>query len=157
MPKKRATVSRLSDPQQPSISVDIRQKKVTPENRPAIIDEFGRLGVQMDALRALQGRYEMLRAKIAGWYDELDPAESCSAEGHKYSVQIGPRSARRSIVDVEALFERLGEKRFLPICSVSLEKLDTVMLPADQINFIRSDRSGPRVVKPVAKFMSAAS
>lgn len=126
--------------------------KQQPPGRPEIVDEFGRLGAKLDQMKPLVQRYEMLRAQISAWYNDSDPEGSYSDDGAEFSVQVGPRALRRSIADMAAIMDRIGEKTFLGLCTLSLEKLDTVMLPKDQERLVTSDRTGPRVVRAVAKF-----
>jgi hypothetical protein len=122
-----------------------------------MIDEFGRLGARLDAVKPLQARYEMLRGQIAGWYADSDPEQSYSDDGAEFSVQIGPRALRRSVADMGAVMERIGERTFLGLVSLSLEKLDTVLLPKDQHMLVISDRTGPRVVRAIAKYTQTAA
>jgi len=125
--------------------------------RPALIDEFGRLGARLDSIKPLQTRYEMLRARIAGWYADSDPEQSYTDDGTEFSVQVGPRALKRSIADMSAVMDRIGDRQFLDLCSLSLEKLDTVLLPRDQARLVTSDRVGPRTVRAIAKYTQTAA
>src|SRR4030095_10925056 len=97
-------------------------------DRKAIVDEFGRLALKLAAAKSLEKRHEQLRGIISGWY--TDPSKTYNEEGHDYSLEVVAQAKRRVIVDLAKLSQRLGMK-FLPLCTVSVEKLDRV-LPADE-------------------------
>lgn len=151
MPRPAAKVRR-EDPKPVPIPIPKH-----PPGRPEIVDEFGRLANKLDAMKPLVARYEQLRAQIAAWYAESDPEGSYSDDGAEFSVQVGPRALRRSIADMAGILERIGERQFLELCTLSLEKLDTVLLPKDQARLVLTDRVGPRVVKAIAKFKQTAA
>jgi hypothetical protein len=151
MPRNAAKMRRIEEP----TPITIPSPK-HPE-RPALIDEFGRLGARLEQVKPLQTRYEQLRVQIAGWYNDSDPEQSYTDDGAEFSVQVGPRALKRSIADMAAVMERIGEKQFLDLVSLSLEKLDTVLLPRDQARLVTSDRIGPRTVKAIAKYTQTAA
>ena len=126
-------------------------------DRAPVVDEFGRLSTQLEALRPVQARHEQLRQRIADWYAAADPAQCYSEDGAQYSVQVGPKASKRSVSDLALIYDRLGASKFLQISTISLEKLDTVMLPSDQADCVRIERTGPRTVRPVPKFAEPAA
>jgi hypothetical protein len=149
MPKREPATTR--GPVRPIVNSAAQSSPKKFEDRLDVIDEFGRISVQLEKLRRLEKRQEQLRAKIQSWYAQAAAAESFSIEGREYSIEVGPCSLKRMIPDLSALAERLGEKDFYCICNVSLEKLDCYLSLNDQKPFVVSDRSGPRPVKAIAK------
>lgn len=125
-------------------------------DRAPIVDEFGRLSTQLESMKSVQLRHEQLRQRIADWYANEDPGQCYSEDGAQFSVQIGPRASKRTVSDLAAIYDRLGASKFLQISTISLEKLDTLMLPADQADCVRIERIGPRTVRPIPKFAEPA-
>jgi hypothetical protein len=121
-------------------------------DRAQTVDEFGRLSLQLESVKALQLRHEQLRQRIADWYQDSDPEQTFSVDGAQFSVQVGPKASKRSVSDMDLIFDRLGAAKFLSVVSLSFERLDTLMLPADQADCVTVERTGPRTIRPVAKF-----
>lgn len=122
--------------------------------RAGIIDEFGTLATRVAQLRLCEKRYEQLRSIITGWYED-QPADAAFLEdGANFVLQVGARPAKRWISDMAAVQQRLGP-RFLELCTFSLEKLDSVIAPADQQGLVSEDRIGPRTVKAVPRYTTA--
>ena len=142
--------------------IDQQPAKILPvpapvSDRASTVDEFGRLSAQLEALKPVQLRHEQLRQRIADWYAASDADQSFSEDGAQFAVQIGPRASKRVVSDMAAIFDRLGAAKFLAISTISLEKLDTVMLPADQADCVTVERAGPRTIRPVPKFAEPAA
>jgi hypothetical protein len=121
-------------------------------DRSQTVDEFGRLSMELESVKALQMRHEQLRQRIAGWYQDSDPEATASVDGAQFSVLVGPKASKRSVTDMDLIFDRLGAGKFLSVVSISFEKLDTLMLPADQADCVTVERTGPRTIRPVPKF-----
>src|SRR5262245_14008829 len=126
------------------------------QDRPGMIDEFCALGMRLDAVRPMQERYEELRREIAGWHMDSDATETYTETGAAYAVKVGPRALRRRIVSLPDVAHRIGIQRFLEVCTLSLEKLDTVILPREQEGIVVTERTGPRVVTPLGPVSKAA-
>lgn len=153
MPAVRAAKLRRIDQQ-------LQQPKILPaviSERAATVDEFGRLSAQLDAIRPLQLRHEQLRQRICEWYAASDADQSFSEDGAQFAIQVGPRASKRVVSNPMAIFDRLGAAKFLSISTISLEKLDTLMLPADQVGCVTVERAGPRTIRPVPKFAEPAA
>lgn len=139
-----------------------RETKILPisaplSDRAPVVDEFGRLSAQLEAVKPLQLRHEQLRQRIADWYAAADPEQGYSEDGAQFAVQIGPKASKRQVSDMEVIFARLGAAKFLSISTISLEKLDTLMLPSDQADCVQIERTGPRTIRPVPKFAEPAA
>ncbi len=106
-------------------------------------------------LRIAEKRYEQLRSIIAGWYEDQPPDAAYMEDGAQFVLQIGARPLKRWIADMAAVEERLGPKRFLSLCTISMEKLDSVIAPADQQGLVAEDRIGPRAIKAVPRYTTA--
>ena len=125
--------------------------------RARVVDEFGRLSLQLESVKSLQMRHEQLRQRIAGWYQDSDPEATASVDGAQFSVLIGPKASKRSVSDMDLIFRRLGAGKFLSVVSLSFERLDLLMLPADQADCVTVERTGPRTIRPVPKFAEPAA
>src|SRR4029434_9551151 len=123
-------------------------------DRKAIVDEFGRLALNLSAAKSLEKRHEQLREIITGWY--TDPAQKYNEEGIDYSLEVGPQAKRRIIVDLAKLSQRLGLK-FLPCCTVSVGELDRVLPADDQAGYVTETLSGPRSIRAIRKFKETAA
>ena len=123
--------------------------------RAKVIDEFGALATMVAQLRIAEKRYEQLRSMIAGWYEDQPADAAYMEDGANYVLQIGARPLKRWIADMAAVEERLGPKRFLSLCTISMEKLDSVIAPADQQGLVAEDRIGPRAIKAVPRYTTA--
>lgn len=126
------------------------------KDRPSMIDEFCALGLRLDAMRPMAERYEELRREIAGWHADSDANETFTETGAAYAVKVGPRALRRRIVSLPDVAHRIGIQKFLEVCTLSLEKLDQVILPREQDGIVVTERTGPRVVTPLGPVSKAA-
>jgi hypothetical protein len=115
----------------------------------ALIDEYGELDRQLSEFRPVVSRHKTLKETIAAWFDESAPAETHTAEGKLYVVQVSPRSLERRITNMKRLQKLLGLERFLTWCTFPLAAVDR--LTEDQSSFLESTRTGSRTVKPVLK------
>lgn len=122
--------------------------------RRALVDEFGHLSLRLAASKDLERRHEQLRAIISSWY--TDPAKNYNEEGNEFSLAVGPQAKRRVVTDLEKLYQRLG-KKFLGLCTVSLEKLDRVLPADEQTGYVSEQPSGPRSIKAIRKFKETAA
>jgi hypothetical protein len=129
--------------------------KPKPEAVAAIVDEFGALEVKLDALKKLQDRRDELRTIICGWYEGADSTSIFRPEGKLFDLEVSPRGMEREIVNMPALFRRLGQQVFLKLCKFSLARLDEHVAPVEQAQFISSSQTGPRRVKAIQKLTPA--
>ena len=136
----------------PATAPAILEPRNTEPDRAAIIDEYGRLSTHLKGLNEKIKRQEQLRKMILTWYTGGEVDQAFDEDGQLFSVHIGPCALQRSIRSMVALKDRLGLTKFLKLCSFSLERLDTVLLPEDQSTFVVQQRTGPRTVIAIAKF-----
>ena len=133
------------------------ERKPVATSRSALVDEFGRIQSKLGAMKALERRHEQLREVINGWYASADPEVSFNEEGKDFGLHIGPRARKRVVADLAKLHTQLGVKRFLGLVTVSLEKLDRLIAPADQEGLVREDRTGSRQIRAIAKYRETAA
>jgi hypothetical protein len=123
--------------------------------RAKVIDEFGALATMVAQLRIAEKRYDQLRSIIAGWYEDQPADAAYMEDGSQFVLQVGARPLKRWISDMAAVEQRLGPKRFFELCSISMEKLDSVIAPADQRGLVAEDRIGPRTLKAIPRYTTA--
>ena len=131
--------------------LDLVPNPATPAGRAALIDEYGRLDARIAELKPVSKRHEELRRILLGWYEDEDGTATYEPAGADYVLTVGPRAERRSVVDMRAVVDRIGLDAFLPLISISFEKLDSVILPEDQVEFVRKAPTGPRQLRVTAK------
>lgn len=134
-----------------------KKQKITPigpspEEKRQIVDEFGRLGKQLDEAAPLEKRYNQLRDQILSWHANSPADQSFTEEGELYMAEISARAIERTIVSMPKLQKRLGLKTFLEICSVTLTKLKGHLGELELARFLKIEHSGSRRVKPIPKF-----
>lgn len=124
---------------------------MTKAERAAIIDEYGELQRRVDEFRPVAERCAMLARTIASWYADEPPEESFVEEGRRYSVQISPRTVKRTIVNMAKLYALVGKAKFLEMATVTLSAVDKHVAAPLHSKFIRAEMTGERRVKAVAK------
>jgi hypothetical protein len=124
--------------------------------RRAAIDEFGRLDALLREQKSVRDRHEQLRKQITGWYEDAPADEEHTAEGETFSVVVSRRGMKRHVVSMKALKDRLGLKRFLELCSFSLEVIDRVIAKDEHDGLIEQTQSGPRRLTAIKKLEAAA-
>jgi hypothetical protein len=124
--------------------------------RRAAVDEFGRLDAILRDQKSVRDRHEQLRKQIQGWYDDAPADEEQTVEGSEFSVVVSKRGMKRTVVSMKALKDRLGLKRFLELCSFSLEVLDRVIAKTEHGDLIKEEQAGPRKVTAIKKLEAAA-
>ena len=136
----------------PLDSISFPESRRPAISRPKIIDEFGEISRKIEDLRGYEKRYEQLRRMILAWHSDVRPGDPADEDGKAWSVHISPAAEQRVIIDMQALANRLGHQTFFQHCTFSIEKLDSLILPKDQLPFVRRESVGPRIVKPVPRF-----
>jgi hypothetical protein len=125
-------------------------------SRRAAADEFGLLDAALRQQKPLRDRHEQLRKQIQGWYDDAPANEEHTLEGGEFSVVISKRGMKLTIPSMKALKDRLGLKKFLELCSFSLEVLDRVIAKTEHDGLITEEQAGPRKVTAIRKLEQAA-
>lgn len=124
---------------------------MTKAERAAIIDEFGELQRRVDEFRPVAERCTALARTIASWYADEPAGESFVEEGRYYSVQISPRTIKRTVVNMPKLYALLGKAKFLELATVTLAAIDKHVAAPLHAKIIRAEMTGERRVKAVAK------
>jgi len=128
--------------------------KLTPkevkEHR-ALVDELGTLDAELARLKPKIDRAKWLREVIAGWYADEKPESAMVANGDKYQAIVSQMGNKRSVISIKEVKRRLGETEFMQHCSIGLGVLDEILTVEELPQFIKTERTGPRSVKTVAK------
>ena len=127
------------------------------QERAAVVDEYGRLDRELEAVKPKIKRMEQLRSQIQSWYDKEDAAAEFRADGSEYTVGVGPRTLERKIISMKELKTRLGLVRFLQFAKFPLSVLDEIIAPADQSTLVSSDRTGSRRLEVIRKYSGEQS
>lgn len=117
----------------------------------AIVDRAGVLEAKFAALKPDADELKLLKDVIAGWYASEPPEKAMIADGIKYQAVISAKGNRREVISIAAVRRRLGDQEFMAHASIGLGVLDELLSVEELPAFIRSDRTGPRSVKTVAK------
>jgi hypothetical protein len=120
----------------------------SPADRPAIVDEYGRLdaSIDWDGVR----RHASLERTIRGWYENSDPASGFSVSGSSYRVTLGPRGMQRRIISMTKLSQRLGRGVFFRHCSFALGKLEELLTGAEVEEHTITEQTGGRKIQASA-------
>ena len=114
----------------------------------SLVDELGDLEAELAPLKAKIARAEVIRAAIRGAYKDASPAGSYQAHGERWSTLLSPMG-NQSVVDVAALYGRVGAKTFLEMATVSLKAI-TDKCGAEVLGLVVSTRmSGPRQLSTI--------
>lgn len=146
-----AAPAKKKPPAKAKAQLDLVPNPATADGRAALIDEYGRLDARLADLKPDAKRHEELRRILLGLYENEDPGSTYEPAGSDYVLTVGPRAERRSVVDMRAVVDRIGLDAFLPLISISFEKLDSVILPEEQVEFVRKSATGPRQLRVTAK------
>ncbi|MBM3744182.1 MAG: hypothetical protein FJW34_00120 [Acidobacteria bacterium] len=109
-----------------------------------LIDELGAIQQALAPLKALEKRAGAIRETIVGWMARRKPEATGTFEGKRWVAVVGPQQNQRTIKNLEKLFDRLGKKRFLDLCSVRLMALEDEIPLAERGEFIEEALRGPR-------------
>lgn len=120
------------------------------ENR-AIVDELGALDSELARLKPKIDRAKYLRDVIVSWYVDEKPEAAMLAEGTEYSAIVSAMGNKRSVISIKDVKRRLGETEFMQHCSIGLGVLDEILSVEELPEFVKTERTGPRSVKTVAK------
>lgn len=125
--------------------------KRAPRNAAAKADEIGVLNDEIEPLKKLKKRYDLLAAEIRLWYDGMPDDENFVIEGRTHLVTISAQSNSRYITSMPKLFRKLGEKVFLKLCAFTLKNLDDHIPVPERPRYVTEDQTGARAVKCIRK------
>jgi hypothetical protein len=87
-----------------------------------------------------------LEKEIARLADLQPPDAEVLLTGFHFSVPVGMKRIRRTIVNVSKLFARLGNDWVLKHCAPSLGDVDKVLEPAERSQYIAEERILSRII-----------
>jgi ClpP class serine protease len=120
----------------------------------ALVDELGELNEQLAEARKLNKRAEEIKAVLREKAAESkpEPNEGLTFHGKRYVATVGalpPRQALR--YSIQQLFSRLGQKKFLSVCSVTIKALVENLEPSECADILVDDYGPTRPVTVQAK------
>jgi hypothetical protein len=127
------------------------------KERKALVDELGAIDAELALLKPKVDRAKYVRDVIAGWYVDEKPEAAMMADGTKYSAVVSAMGNKRTVISTAAVRKRLGDQEFMAHCSVGLGVLDELLTVAELPEFVKSERSGARTVKTIAKTVAKAA
>jgi len=119
---------------------------------PSLIDEFGALDAELEALKPKKERHEYLRKQILSWYEDEPVDQAFAPEGNLYVVAITERASERSYkpTAMRRLSKYLGGA-FYSLCSLTLKNFDANVPEGDRHRFVDQAQTGARRLKAIAK------
>jgi hypothetical protein len=128
--------------------------KLTPAQRKVIdayVVERRDFGNWRPAANPFAARLADLQKQVTEMTDKVPADEEVLLVGYRFTVPIGMKRIRRTIVKLPALFKRLGQAWVLKHCIPSLGDLDKALEPAERAKFIEESRDLSRIIgEPVA-------
>jgi hypothetical protein len=117
--------------------------KTAPANRAALIDEYGDIERLRREFAPTEKRYEQLREEIKSWFEASPADKEFIEKGARYQLTVSMRANAR-IVDIAAVYKKLGLKKFLRACSVTLKALAEFLTEPEIDALASSGRTGAR-------------
>lgn len=101
-----------------------------------------------EQLKPFKKQVELLQSMI----DELDLDDDAKVEkaGQNFIAEIGPRGNSRSITNMAAIREFLGDDLFMQLATITLKNVDDYLTPPQKEQVLKTDRTS-RSVKIVPK------
>jgi len=116
-----------------------------------LIDELGDLQKQIAAAAPLAKRAAAIRETILGWTKGLKATASATFDGTRYVAVVGACQNKRTIKDAAKVFDRLGKKVFLEVCSVALSAIEEHVPLPERPHYIEESLTGPRRLEVMAR------
>ena len=116
-----------------------------------VIDEYGEICRQIDALKPAFARQKVLRVLIDMWSEAAEADQPALFTGSKYDLQVSPRENQTKIASIRRVSKLLGVSRFMSICSITLKAVRENVTQAQFDSLVVTERTGSRSVKAVAK------
>ncbi len=141
---------------QPSLVPSKAPQPISINSKAQMIDEYGELSRQIAEMKPNLARHKVLSDLLQSWYLEHPAGLPAVAEGHHYSLQIGPRENHTTILSIANVRKAIGAVRFLEVCSITLKAIKECLGDGPAFDSLVSiDRTGPRSLKAVAKAKAA--
>jgi len=135
--------------------------KLTPAQRKTI-DEYAEVRASAAAWRPAVNPHAARLAELQKHVMDLADLQPADAEvllvGRRFSVPVGMRRIKRTIINLQQLWNRLGKEWMLKHCAPSLGDLDKALEPEDRAHFIDEERTLSRIIgEPVQAIAAAAA
>jgi len=129
----------------------MKQEPLKTPTSAELIDELGDLQKQIAAVAPLAKRVTAIRETILGWTKGQKPLATATFDGKRYVAVVSACQNKRTIKDLGKVFDRLGKKLFLAVCSVPLGAVeDQIPLP-ERPDYIEETPTGPRRLEVMAR------
>lgn len=109
--------------------------------RSAVVDLYGELTDQIEALQKLAKPYEV---QIESWSADTPADQPFVVSGDRYTVKLSAREEKRKVKSMSALFKYFGKARFLELCAIALGVLDKHLPKEKHSEFIETTQTGKR-------------
>jgi hypothetical protein len=116
--------------------------------RRELIDEFGHLDHRLRDIRPLLRKRDELRKEIELWLAGEPEGEIILVDGRLFRLHAGQK-ALESVVDVPAVYRRVGAQKFLTIAKVPLTALRRVVDGETLEKLVSYERTGSRPLEAV--------
>jgi len=126
-------------------------KKPTKKELAKLVDELGGLEAEIAPLAAKKARVDQLRAELRRTFEDQPGEKTFALAGEKFTVTIGMKEMQRSIRCMKSLFASVGAEHFVPVATVTLKNVETILRPDQLADFIKTERTGPRPVNTFQK------
>jgi hypothetical protein len=120
-------------------------------DRAKLIDEYGELCRQLDAIKPAVMRHKELGSMLQSWYVDTPADEPVTAQGRLYTLQISPRDHQTTIKDIRRVYRVLGVAKFLELCSITLKAVKESVDAKVYEGLVETHRTGFRTLKTVLR------
>lgn len=109
-----------------------------PPSVSTLVDELGELDQQMQPLKALAGRAEKIKAQLRAHIGEqkIPAEEAVILKGKRFEVEAR-LPPQREVCSMKALFDRLGQTKFLRICTVTIKAIEEALPRSEAAKMLR--------------------
>ena len=123
--------------------------KLTPAQRKAI-DAYVAARASYSAWRPAVNPHAEALAEgeklILDLTDKQDAKDEVLLVGYRFSVPVGPKRIRRTLIKIPALFKRLGKQWVQKHCAPSLGDFDKALEPDERALFVKEERVLSRII-----------
>lgn len=117
----------------------------------ALIDEYGELSRQLDAMKPAVVRHKVLAQEIQAHFENAPAGETIVVDGSVYQLQILPRDNQTRIRSMSKVYRALGQKLFIELCSITLKAVRENLASEVYESLVLTERTGLRPLKAVAR------
>jgi hypothetical protein len=125
------------------------QPKLTPAQR-KLIDEYAetraKVAAWKPAVNPHAARLAALVVEITKLTDREPADEEVLLAGYHFSVPVGMKRIKRTIVRLKQLFRRLGSEWVEEHCQPNLGDLDKALAPEERSEFVEESRELSRII-----------